>query len=233
MYNTKMNTIFLNSKNSKTSDPNRLLLNLADKINLKRSDKYFALSNLNMYYTWKNIKKPHKNIYLKYQLQHEMKNLNYLMDHFLSQIFKIILNNLKKNGEKTVNSSIRLYKNKIENRITFKIKTGYYLELLTPETTELLGSTKIKIKKDGNDENVPPLEISEVLLIHCLIVNINYQQCSKVMYTSVPNKSFVQLLDISPENFIFSKTFDSEFSYSEVCFTDQNSKPLEIKDKST
>ena len=102
MYNTKMNTIFLNSKNSKTSDPNRLLLNLADKINLKRSDKYVALSNLNMYYTWKNIKKPHKNIYSKYQLQHQMKNLNYLMDHFLSH--------LKKHGEKIVNSSIRLYK---------------------------------------------------------------------------------------------------------------------------
>ena len=139
---------------------------------------------------------------------------------------------LKKHGEKTVDSSIRLYKNKIENRITFKIKTRYYLELLTPETTELLGSTKIKIKKDENDENVPPLEISEVVLIHCLIVNINYQKNSKVMYISVPNKSFGQLLDISPEKFIFSKTFDSEFSYSEVCFTDQNSKPLEIKDKS-
>ena len=139
----------------------------------------------------------------------------------------------KKHEEETVNLSITIYINEIENRITFKIKTGYYLELLTPETTELLGSTKIKIKKDGNDENVPPLEISEVLLIHCLIVNINYQQCSKVMYTSVPNKSFVQLLDISPENFIFSKTFDSEFSYCEVCFTDQNSKPLAIKDKST
>ena len=116
---------------------------------------------------------------------------------------------LKKHGERTVDSSIRLYKNKIENRITFKIKTGYYLELLTPETTELLGSTKIKIKKDENDENVPPLEMSEVVLIHCLIVNINYQKNTKVMYISVPNKSFGQLLDISPEKFIFSKTFDS------------------------
>ena len=169
-----------------------------------------------------------RTINLKYHLQYGKKYLNYLMNHALYMIFKVILkiNNNKK-------PSIRIFVNKIKNRITFKIKTGYYLELLTPETTELLGSTKIKIKKDGNDENVPPLEISEVLLIHCLIVNINYQQCSKVMYTSVPNKSFVQLLDISPENFIFSKTFDSEFSYSEVCFTDQNSKPLEIKDKST
>ena len=66
---------------------------------------------------------------------------------------------------------------------------------------------------------------------HCNIVNKDYQQDSRVSYTFVPNKSFGQLLDISPKNFIFLKTFDSEFSYIEVWFTDQNSKPLEIEDK--
>ena len=86
-----MNTIFMNSKNSKTSDPHGLLLNLTDKINFKRSDKYVALSNLSIYYTWKNIKKSYKNNKFIYQLQHEMKNLNYMMDHILHQIFKIIL----------------------------------------------------------------------------------------------------------------------------------------------
>ena len=64
-----------------------------------------------------------------------------------------------------------LYINKIENRITFKIKTGYYLELLTPESMKLLGSTESKITKDENDENVPHLEITEVVLVHCNIVN--------------------------------------------------------------
>ena len=64
---------------------------------------------------------------------------------------------------------------KIENRITFKIKTRHYLELLTPETMKLLGSTKSKITKDGNGENVPDLEITEVVLIHCNVFN-NYQQ---------------------------------------------------------
>ena len=123
------------------------------------------------------------------------------------------------------------YVNKIENRITFKIKTGYYLELLRPETIKLLGSTKSKITKDKNGENVPHLEITEVVLIHCNIVNNDYQQDSRVLYTFVPNKSFGQLLDISPKNFLFLKTFDSEFSYIEVWFTDQNSKPLEIEDK--
>ena len=136
---------------------------------------------------------------------------------------------IKIHGEKTVNPSIRIYINKIENRITFKIRTGYYLELLTPATMKLLGSTKSKITKDENGENVPYLEITEVVLIHCNVVNNSYQPNSRILYTFVPNKSFGQLLDISHENFIFFKTFDSEFSYVVVWFTDQNSNPLEIE----
>ena len=81
----------MNSENSKT-DPHRLLLNLLDKIKLKRSDKYVALSNPSIYYTWKNIKSHTKIINLKYQLRHRMKSLKSLMDHILYQIFKIILN---------------------------------------------------------------------------------------------------------------------------------------------
>ena len=96
---------------------------------------------------------------------------------------------------------------------------------------KLLGSTKSKITKDKNGENVLYLEITEEVLIHCNVVNNSYQQNSRVLYTFVPNKSFGQLLDISPENFIYLKTFDSEFSYIEVWFTDQNSNPLEIEDK--
>ena len=132
---------------------------------------------------------------------------------------------------KAVNPSIRTYINKIKNRMTFKIKTGYYLELLTPETMKLLGSTKSKTPKNENNENVPYLEITEVVLIYRNVVNNGYQQKSRVLYTFVPNKSFGQLLDISPENFIFLKTFDSDFLYIEVWFTDQNSNPLEIEDK--
>ena len=87
-----MTTIFINSENSKTSDLQKLLLNLTDKIDQRRKDKYIALSNLRIYYTWKNIKSHTRIINLKYQLQHRMKNLNYLMDHIIYQIFKIILN---------------------------------------------------------------------------------------------------------------------------------------------
>ena len=87
--------------------------------------------------------------------------------------------------------------NKIENRITFKIKTGYYLELLTPETMKLIGSTKTKITKNVNGENVPLLQITEVVLVYDNFVNNNYQQNSRVLYTFAPNKLFSQLLHVS------------------------------------
>ena len=98
----------------------------------------------------------------------------------------------------------------------FKIELGYYLELLTPETMKLLGSTKSKTTKDKNGESSPNLEITEVVLVHCNTANNNYQEKSRVLYTYVPNKSFGELLDISSKNFIFLKTFHSEFSYIEV-----------------
>ena len=96
---------------------------------------------------------------------------------------------------------------------------------------KLHGSTKNKITNDENGENAPHLWMTEVVLVHCNIVNNNYQQDSRILYTEVPNKLFDQLLDISPKSFIFLKTFDSKFSYIEVWLTDQNSKPLEIEDK--
>ena len=126
---------------------------------------------------------------------------------------------------------IRIYVKKIENRITFKLKTGYYLEISTRETMKLLRSTKIKIKKDENCEIVRYLEITEVVLIHCNIVNNYCQQNSRVLETFVPNKSFGQLLQISPKNFIFLRRFDSEFGYVDVWLTNQNSKLLGIEDK--
>ena len=95
----------------------------------------------------------------------------------------------------------------------------------------LLGSTKSKITKNENDENVSNLEITEVVLIHCNIVNNNYQGNSRVLYTFISNKSLGQLLDISPKSFIFLKTFKSGFLYIEVWFTYQNSNPLEMEDK--
>ena len=94
---------------------------------------------------------------------------------------------------------------------------------------KLLGSTRNKITKDKNGENVPRLEITEVALIDCNIVNNDYEQDSRVLYTFLPNKPFGGLLEISPTNHIFLKTFNSEYDNIKVCFTDQNSHPLETE----
>ena len=126
---------------------------------------------------------------------------------------------------------MQIYVNKIESRITFKIKDGYSLELLTPETMKLLGSTKNKITEDKNGENVPHLEITEVELVHSNIVNNDYQQDSRVLSTFVPNKLFGSLSETSPTNHVFPKTFNWEYDEIIVWFTDQNSPPLEIEDR--
>ena len=126
---------------------------------------------------------------------------------------------------------MQTYVNRIENRITFKIKKEYSLELLTPDTLKLLQSIENKITKDKNGENVRRLEITEVVLVHCDIVNNDYQQDSTVLYTFVPNKPFGSLLEISPTNHIFLKTFNSEYGEIKEWFTDQNSKPLEVEDR--
>ena len=138
---------------------------------------------------------------------------------------------LKKTWRRFDEPSVQIYVNKIENRVTFKIKNGYSLELLTPETMKLLGSTENKIIKDKNGKNKPHLEITEVVMVHCDIVNNNYQQDSRVLYMFVPNKPFGSLLEISSTNHIFLKTFNSGYDKIKVWFTDQNSQPLDIEDR--
>ena len=131
-----MDTIFMNSGNGKTPDPRRLLLNFLDKINLKRKDKYVALSKIRIYYIIFTI---FKIINLKYQLQHfneefELPDGSYPVSDF-QDYFEYML---KKHETGADNPSVKIYVNKIENRITFKIKTRYYLELLMPQTIKLL-----------------------------------------------------------------------------------------------
>ena len=124
----------MDSKNSVTSDPDRLLLKLTDKINLKRSGKYIALSNLSIYYTWKNIKTLYRNNKLKisaptWNEEFELPDWSYSVSD-IQDYFEYVF---KKYGEKADDPSIRVYINKIKNRITFKTKTGFYFELLTSE----------------------------------------------------------------------------------------------------
>ena len=183
-------------------------------------------------FTWKNIKSSYKNNKFKISAptwsdEFELPDESYL----ISGIQDYFEYTLKKYSENIDNPSIKIYVNEIENRVTCKIKNGYYFELLTPETMKFLGSTKSKITKDKNGENVPHLEIVQLVLIHCNIVNNNYQQNSRILYTFVPNKPFGSLLEISPPNHIFLKTFDSEYQEIRVSLTDQNSKPLEVEHK--
>ena len=125
----------------------------------------------------KILKSYTKIINLKYQLLHGITSLNYLMGHILCQLYKITLNiSLKNHEEKTDNPSIKMFVIKMVNIIMFKIKTGYYVQLLTLETIKLLGNTKSKITKDKNGENVSQLEITEVVLIHCNFINNDYQR---------------------------------------------------------
>ena len=96
---------------------------------------------------------------------------------------------------------------------------------------KLLGSTISKITKNKNGENVPRLELVELVLVHCNLVNNDYQQDSRTLYAFEPNKTFGRLLEISPTNHVFLKTFNSEFQEIKIWFTDQASAPLELEDK--
>ena len=180
------------------------MLKLTDKLDLRRGKKTVALSNLSIYYTWKNVKSSYNNNKFKvpaptWSEDFKLPDGSYSVSD-IQDYFEYIL---KKHSESVDNPSIRMYVNKIENRITFKIKNGYYLELLTPETMKLLGSTESKITKDKNGENVPHLETVELVLVHFNLVNTDYQQDSRILYTFVPNKTFGSLLEISPTNQVF------------------------------
>ena len=165
----------MNSENNRTSEYHVLALKLTDKLDLRRGQKTVALSNLSIYYTWKNIKSSYNNNKFKisaptWSEEFELPDGSYSISD-IQEYFEYIL---KKHSESVDNPSIRMYINRIENRITFKIKNGYYLELLTPETMKLLGSTKSKITKDKNGENVHHLEVVELVLVHSNLVNNDY-----------------------------------------------------------
>ena len=126
-----------------------------------------------------------------------------------------------------------IYVNEINNRIVFKIKSGYKLELLSKETMRLLGSSVDTTDQDKNSELVPKLESVDLVLVHCNLVNNSYQQASKVLFTFVPNKKYCQLITVSPNSLIILKTVNAEFSFIEIWFMDQDNRPLEIEDSET
>ena len=226
-----METFFMNTKNSKTNEPHMFKYNLIDKLNFKNPNKNMALANLSIYYTWKNVKSIYKNNKFKisaptwngtFDLPDGSYNIPAIQNYFEYII--------KKHENISDTAPILIYANKITNRIVFKTKSGYKLELLSKETMKLLGSASNIIDADKNSENVPRLENVEVVLVHFNLVNNSYQQASRVLFTFVPNKQYGQLISISPYTLIFLKTMNTEFSEIEIWFTDQNNNALEIED---
>ena len=113
---------------------------------------------------------------------------------------------------------------KLKIEFTFKIKTVYYLELLTPETIKLLGSTKNNITKDKNGESLPHFKIPEIVLVHCNVVDSDYQQDSRVLYTFVPNKPFGSLLNFfSKKSYLFKNISFRISSYWSVVYRSMQS----------
>ena len=215
-----METFFMNTKNSKTNEPNRFKYDLIDKLDLKNPNKNMTLGSLSIYYTWKNVKSIYNNNKFKFSAPAWNDTFD-LPDgsYNISEIQDYIEYIIKKHEIIGENAPILNYANTITNRIVFKLKTGYKLELLSKETMKLLGSTKDTIDADKNSENVLRLENVEVVLVHCNLVNNSCQQASRVLFTFVPNKQYSQLISILPHTLIFLKTVNTEFSEIEVWFT--------------
>ena len=227
-----MDTIFINTENSKTKESNRFIFQFTDKLNLKNpNNKNIGLVNLSIYYTWKNIKSAYNNNKFKISAptwndEFDLPDGSYSISD-IQDYFEFII---KKHETLTENPPIQIYPNKIKNRIVFKVKTGYKLELLSPETMKLLGSAKKDVDKDKDGEDVPKLESVEVVLVHCNLVSNCCQQASKVLLTFVPNKQFGQLITILPHLLTMLKITNAEFQSIQVWFTDENNRPPGIED---
>ena len=226
-----METLFMNTENSKISEPNRFKYDLIDKLDLKNPNKNMALANLSIYYTWKNVKSIYKNN--KFKISAPTWNETFDLPDGLYNISKIqdyIEYIIKKHETIGENAPILIYANTISNIIVFKIKSRYKLELLSKETMKLLGSTSNIIDADKNSENVPRLENVEVVFVHCNLVNKSYQHHSRVLFTFVPTKQYGQLIIISPHSLVFLEIMNTDFSEIQIWFTDQNNNSLEIED---
>ena len=124
----------------------------------------------------------------------------------MSDIQDYIESIIKKHETLTTFPPIHVYINRINNRLVFKMKDGYKLELQTPETMKLFGSTKKLIDKTKNEENVPSLEVVEVVLVHCNLVDNQYQRKYEVLHIFTQNKSDAYLLHNEPSKLVFLKT---------------------------
>ena len=133
----------MNTENSKTNKPHIFRLSLADKLNFKNTNKNMALANLSIHHTWRNIKSAYNNN--KFKISAQAWNVEFDLpdwSYSIADIHDYFGFIIKKHQTLTENLPVQIYPNKIKNRIVFKVKTGYKLELLSSETINLLGSTK-------------------------------------------------------------------------------------------
>ena len=217
--------------NSKTKHSNKFVYNFTDKLNLKNPNKNIALANLSIYYTWKNVKSDYNNNKFKISAPTWNDTFDVPDGSYSIVALQNYFEYITKKHETTAEASpVLIYVNEINNRIVFKIKSGYKLELLSKEAMRLLGSSADTTDSDKNSELVPKLESVDLVLVHCNLVNNSYQQASKVLFTFVPNKKNGQLITVSPEMLIMLKTVNTEFSFVEIWFMDQDNTPLEIED---
>ena len=221
----------MNTANSKTKHSNKFVYSFTDKLNLKSPNKNIALANLSIYYTWKNVKSGYNNNKFKISAPTWNDTFDVLDGSYSIAALQNYFEYIIKKHETIANVyPVLIYVNEINNRIVFKIKSGYKLELLSKETMRLLGSSTDAIDGDKSSELVPKLESVDLVLVHYNLVNNSYQQASKVLFTFVPNKKYGQLITVSPETLIMLKTANTEFSLTEIWFTDQDNRPLEIED---
>ena len=242
-----MDTIFMNSANSKTPKPNRLILRLQNKMDLSLRKKSVALANLSIYYSWKNISSELKNnkLIIGYDDSDQEWTVpivdgSYSAKTISDYIFGSIeenrdrdkdsfWNNAKKRGDEP-SEIFKLYHDKIRNRTAYVIKNKYYIKLPTKEIRHLLGISKEKIEGSDYGDLVPQIEPVTAVLVNCNIVDNEYQRNSKLLYSFVPDKPFGSLLHIEPKSEIFAKTFAGGFYDINVWFTDQNGNDLKIED---
>ena len=164
----------MNVLNSKTNESNKFIYQFTDKLNLKNPNKNMALANLSIYYTWKNIKSVYNNNKFKIYAPTWNEEFNLPDGSYSVSDIQYYQNNIKKHETIADNPPVQIYVDKIKNRIVFKIKTGYKLELLAEETVQLLGTSKKLFIKAKNGELLPRLETVEVVLVHCNLANNNY-----------------------------------------------------------
>ena len=202
------------------NEPHKFITNLSQR--LKEAQINILLFwNLSIYYTRKKIRKQCKNNKPKIIVPAWNDKFK-LADVFCSASDD--QDYIKKHKTLTTIPPIHVYINKINNRLVFKIKDGYKLELQTLKTVKLFWSTKNLIDKTKTGENVPSLGVVEVVLVQCILVDSQYQKKSEVSYTVTTNKSYAYLLNVKPTNLVFLKTYNTEFDEIIIILRDQNGR---------